>query len=89
MTQRGKEKAPRAIREIKKLAFREMSTTKVLVKPSLNIKLWGNGMRHVPHKLRLKLVRKYDDSEDGSQEMISEVDFVNVESFDGLTTQVE
>lgn len=71
------------------MAFKEMGTTKVLVKPSLNIKLWGGGIRHVPHKMRIKITRKYDDAEDAKEEMISELDFVNVESFDGLTTQVE
>jgi large subunit ribosomal protein L31e len=71
------------------MAFREMGTAKVLVKPSLNIQLWEKGIRHVPHKMRIKITRRADDSEDNAGEMISELDFVQVESFKGLTTNKE
>jgi len=87
--QHGKQKAPRAIRELKALALKEMGTQKVLVKPSLNINLWKGGIRHVPHKMRIKITRKYDESEESSGDMISELDFVAVDDFKGLTTQKE
>jgi len=85
----GKQKAPRAIRELKKMAFKEMGTPKVLVKSTLNIALWQKGIRHVPHKMRIKITRKYDEDEKNSGEMISELEFVPVETFKGLTTQKE
>ena len=66
-----------------------MGTQKVLVKPSLNISLWQGGIRHVPHKMRIKITRKYDDSEESSGDMISELDVVSVDSIKGLTTQKE
>jgi ribosomal protein L31E len=71
------------------LAFKEMGTPKVLVKPSLNIELWKGGIRHCPRKMRVKITRKYDESEENTGEMISELEFVHVESFEGLTTQKE
>ena len=66
-----------------------MGTPKVLVKPSLNIQLWSRGIRHCPNKMRLKIVRKFDESEENSGEMISELEYVNVDSFSGLTTEKE
>jgi len=71
------------------MAVREMGTPKVLVSPNLNITLWQNGIRHVPHKMRIKITRRYDESEENSGQMVSELDVVQVESFKGLTTQKE
>ena len=56
----GKKRAARAIREIKKFASREMKTSKVEVSPELNGIVWSQGIRNVPHKLRLKVLRTKD-----------------------------
>jgi large subunit ribosomal protein L31e len=66
-----------------------MGTEKVLIKPSLNIGLWGKGIRNVPHKLRVRITRRQDDSEESSEKFISEVDFVPVNTFKGLATEKE
>lgn len=66
-----------------------MGTEKVLINPSLNIGLWERGIRHVPHKLRLRITRKAGDGEDSSEQFVSEVEMVPVDSFNGLVTEKE
>lgn len=54
----GKFQAPRAIREIKKFAQKEMKTTVVQIKPNLNTRLWEKGVRNVPNRIRVKISRE-------------------------------
>ena len=88
---RSKQRAARAIREIKDFARREMHVEKVTILPSLNIKLWENGIRHVPHRIRLLVSRKAANDDKEGEQMVAEVDAAAVTGefkFKGLTTQV-
>ena len=90
---RSKQRAARAIREIKAFAMKEMGVSKVAILPSLNVKLWEKGIRHVPHRIRLSVARKRaaDDEKEGADAMMAEVDFVQVQGengFKGLKTEV-
>jgi len=66
-----------------------MGTAKVLINPSLNIGLWEGGIRHVPHKMRVRITRRPDDADDKPDQFVSEVELVRVESFSGLVTEKE
>jgi len=88
---RSKQRAARAIREIKAFVQREMKVNKVTILPSLNIKLWENGIRHVPHRVRLEVARKRATDDDKADEMVAEVGDSPVTGeykFKGLLTQV-
>ena len=63
-----------------------MGTEKVLILPKLNFEIWRGGIRKVPHKLRIKINRKYADE---GNEMVSELEYIPVETFSGVTTAVE
>ena len=76
----GKQRAGRAIREIVAFAKANMRTEKVIVTPRLNTTLWRRGIRNVPNKMRLVITRR----KDADDQFVSEVDVVNVESFDNL-----
>lgn len=60
-----------------------------MIKPSLNIGLWSKGIRHVPHKLRLRLIRRPDETEGNEGKFVSELELVQVPTFKGLVTEKE
>lgn len=82
-----KNKAPRAIREIKAFAAALMRTKDVRVDSELNKAVWAKGVRNVPFRLRLRLERKRSEEEDGAGGMYTHVMYKKVESFKKLHSE--
>ena len=83
-----KKKAPRAIREIKKFAAKQMFTDDVRVDPVLNRFVWSKGVRHLPRKVRIRCCRKKDDDSQGKPKFYTLVQHIEVDSFEGLQTEI-
>mmetsp|Transcript_31421 Transcript_31421/g.27773 ORF Transcript_31421/g.27773 Transcript_31421/m.27773 type:complete len:104 (+) Transcript_31421:25-336(+) len=66
-----KKRAPRAIRDIKRFATKEMHTHDVRVDTALNRFVWSNGIRNVPHKIRVRISRKKNEDEDAKEPFYS------------------
>ncbi|RWW24017.1 hypothetical protein GW17_00011714 [Ensete ventricosum] len=83
-------KAPKAIKEIKKFAQKAMGTTDVRVDVKLNKHIWSRGIRSVPRRIRVRIARKRNDEEDAKEELYSLVMVAEVpqEGFKGLGTKV-
>ena len=61
-----KKVAPRAVDEIKKFAKKLMKTKDVRVDVKLNQLVWSQGVKHVPHKIRVRISRKRNEDEDAT-----------------------
>merc|ERR1712184_145745 len=81
-----KKRAPRAVREIKKFAQKEMGTQDVRVDTNLNQFVWSKGIKNVPHRVRVRLTRKRDD-EDAKEEMYTLCTLVQVSTFKTLQNE--
>ncbi len=58
-----KEKAPRAIREIKKFAKSQMGTEDVRIDTNLNKFIWSNGVRNIPKRVRVRIARRKNEDD--------------------------
>lgn len=85
-----KKRAPRAIKELKKLAHKCMGTSDVRIDQKLNKQLWKQGIRNLPRRVRVRLSRKRNEDEDAKEKMYTLVQYVPVEprQFKGLQTEV-
>ncbi|KAL1864347.1 60S ribosomal protein L31B [Diaporthe australafricana] len=85
-----KKRAPRAIKEIKAFALLAMGTSDVRLDPQLNKKVWEQGVKGVPYRLRVRISRRRNDEEGAKEKLYSYVQAVNVKNPKGLvTTTVE
>lgn len=83
-----KRKAPKAINEIKKWVSKMMKTSDVRVDPKLNQFIWSQGIRNLPHRVRVRISRKRNEEEGANQgEFYSLVQHVHVEDFSGRLTE--
>merc|ERR1719446_291940 len=76
-----KYRAPRAIKEIRKFAEKMMGTPDVRIDIRLNKHIWATGVRHVPHRLRVRLARKRNEDEDSTHRLYTLVTHVPCENF--------
>ena len=53
-----KKRAPTAVKAIVSFAQKAMGTTDVRIDPKLNQALWAQGIKSVPHRVRVKLERE-------------------------------
>jgi len=83
-----KNRAPRAVREIKKFAEKTMKTKDVRVDAGLNKFIWSQGVRSVAKRVRVRLSRKRNEDEDANEKLYTLVSHVPVSNFKGLQTQV-
>ncbi|KAL2915781.1 60S ribosomal protein L31B [Polyrhizophydium stewartii] len=83
-----KKRAPKAVKEIKAFAEKTMGTKDVRLDPSLNKHVWSNGVKSVPHRIRVRLARKRNDAEDAKEKLYTYVTVVPTTSFKGLQTVV-
>ncbi len=79
-----KKRAPRAIRDIKRFATKEMFTELVKVDTNLNRYIWVNGIRNVPRRIRVRITRKRNEDEESKHKFYSLVQHVPFDSFDNL-----
>ena len=82
-----KKKAIRAVREIKSFAQKNMLTEDVRVTPEVNQYVWKQGIRNIPRRVRVRLVRKKNDTEEKGEKFYTEVRLVPVRSFKKLNTE--
>merc|ERR1711997_873680 len=82
-----KYRAPRAVKEIKKFAVKQMGTEDVRIDTRLNKHLWSQGVRNVPFRCRVRLARMRNEDEDSTNKLYTLVTHVNVASFKGLQTE--
>ena len=79
-----KNKAPRAVREIRDFSQRVMKTKDVRIETSLNRYVWSHGIRNVPFRVRVRLSRKRNEDEAAHEEFYTLVQLVEVDSFENL-----
>ncbi|TMW50330.1 hypothetical protein DOY81_004607 [Sarcophaga bullata] len=82
-----KKRAPRAIKEIRKFAEKEMGTTDVRIDTRLNKHIWSKGIRSTPFRVRVRLARRRNDDEDSPNKLYTLVTFVPVPTFKNLQTE--
>ena len=73
-----KKRAPRAVAEVKKFAFKAMGTTDVRIDQKLNKALWKTGIKNVPNRIRVRISRKRNDEEDAKEKLYSMCTIVEV-----------
>ncbi|KLO09991.1 hypothetical protein SCHPADRAFT_833180 [Schizopora paradoxa] len=83
-----KKRAPWAVKSVVDFAQKAMGTTDVRLDPKLNQALWSQGIKNVPHRIRVRLERKRNDAEDAKEKLYTFVSHVPVASFKGLETVV-
>ena len=82
-----KKKAPKAVKAIKQWVAKLMRTTDVRVDPKLNQFIWSQGVRNLPHRVRVRISRKKNEEEGAQGEYYSLVQHVNLEDFSGRLTE--
>src|SRR5690242_1844396 len=65
-----KQKAPKAVKEIKDFARKTMFTQDVRLDPELNQELWRNGVRNCPNKVEVILERKKNEDDEEAKEKL-------------------
>merc|ERR1712075_2069 len=74
-----KKRAPRAIRAIKKFATQMLGTSDVRIHPQLNKAVWAKGIKHIPHRLRVRCERRRNEDEDAKEKLFTIVTHVIVD----------
>merc|ERR1719481_192938 len=84
-----KYRAPRAVKEIKKFAEKQMGTKDVRIDTRLNKAIWAQGVRGVPFRMRVRLARLRNEDEDSIHKLYTLVTHVNIPKggFKGLQTE--
>ncbi|CAE6431055.1 unnamed protein product [Rhizoctonia solani] len=83
-----KKRAPWAVKSVVTFAQKAMGVKDVRLDPKLNQELWKQGVKNVPHRVRVKLERKRNDEEDAKEKLYVYASHVPVASFKGLETVV-
>nr|ACN09978.1 60S ribosomal protein L31 [Salmo salar]ACN12325.1 60S ribosomal protein L31 [Salmo salar] len=81
-----KRRAPRALKEIRKFAMKEMGTPDVRIDTRLNKAVWTKGVKNVPYRMRVRLSRKRNEDEDSPNKLYTLVTYVPVTTYKGLQT---
>jgi large subunit ribosomal protein L31e len=79
-----KKRAPAAVKAIQAFAEKTMGTKDVRLDPKLNQQVWARGVKHIPHRLRVRLSRRRNDDEEAAEKLYTYVSFVPVVSFKGM-----
>eukprot|EP00092_Neocalanus_flemingeri_P035515 GFUD01038651.1.p1 GENE.GFUD01038651.1~~GFUD01038651.1.p1 ORF type:complete len:124 (+),score=30.23 GFUD01038651.1:47-418(+) len=84
-----KYRAPRAVKEIKKFAEKQMGTKDVRIDTRLNKAIWAQGVRGVPFRMRIRLARLRNEDEDSVHKLYTLVTHVLIVKggFKGLQTE--
>ena len=81
-----KKRAPLAMKVIREEAQKMMKTQEVKLDTGLNQYIWHQGIRSVPHRIRVRLARMEKEGQDG--QFYTLVSYVPVASFKGLVPQL-
>jgi large subunit ribosomal protein L31e len=82
-----KQRAPRAVKEIRKFAEKAMGTKDVRVDSELNKFIWATGIKNPPTRVRVRLSRKRNEDEDADEKLYTWAQLVDVSNFKGLQTE--
>eukprot|EP01105_Mastigella_eilhardi_P025505 TRINITY_DN6962_c0_g1_i1.p2 TRINITY_DN6962_c0_g1~~TRINITY_DN6962_c0_g1_i1.p2 ORF type:complete len:113 (-),score=16.96 TRINITY_DN6962_c0_g1_i1:68-406(-) len=82
-----KRRAPRAVKVVRNFARKAMGTTDVRIDVKLNEVLWSHGIRNVPFRVRVRLARKPNETEDAKEKMYTLVTWVPCAKFHGKQTK--
>ncbi|CAH0395815.1 unnamed protein product [Bemisia tabaci] len=82
-----KKRAPRAVKEIRKFAFKAMGTPDVRIDTRLNKHVWMKGIKGVPNRIRVRLSRRRNEDEDSPHKLYTLVQWVPVRTFKKLQTE--
>eukprot|EP01120_Amphizonella_sp_Union-15-10_P000321 TRINITY_DN10335_c0_g3_i2.p1 TRINITY_DN10335_c0_g3~~TRINITY_DN10335_c0_g3_i2.p1 ORF type:complete len:150 (-),score=36.41 TRINITY_DN10335_c0_g3_i2:86-535(-) len=83
-----KKRAPKAIKELRKFAQKQMHTVDVRIDTAVNQFLWSKGIRMPPNKIRVRFSRRKNEDEDAKEEMYTLVSFIPATNFHGLKTVI-
>ena len=83
-----KRRAPRCMAMIRKFAQTAMCTEDVRIDPTVNKYVWSKGIHAVPARIRVRMHRVAEDSEEGDKHFYTLVEVVDVPHFHGLQTTV-
>ena len=82
-----KKKAPKALKVVQQFARKNMGTPDVRIDVKLNQFIWSKGVRNVPTRLRVRLIRKKDDQDESGTKFFTLAQLLKVENFQGLRTE--
>lgn len=82
-----KNRAPRAVREIKAFVQKAMKTTDIRIADSLNKHVWSQGIKGTPKRIRIRVARHINDDEKAKEKLYVVVSHVPTSSFKGLETE--
>ncbi|QRV84984.1 ribosomal protein L31e [Ceratobasidium sp. AG-Ba] len=85
-----KKRAPWAVKSVVTFAQKAMGVKDVRVDPKLNQEIWKQGIKSVPHRLRVKLERKRNDEEGAKEKLYVYASVIPTlpKEFKGLQTVV-
>ncbi|XP_006875372.1 PREDICTED: 60S ribosomal protein L31-like [Chrysochloris asiatica] len=83
---RFKKRVPRALKEIRKFAMKEMETPDMRIDTKLNKAVWAKAIRNIPYCIRVRLSRKCNEDEDSPNKLYTLVTYVPVTTFKNLQT---
>lgn len=63
-----------------------MGTKDVRIDSKLNETIWGNGVKHIQHRVRVRLARKRNEADDAKEKLYTLVSVVPVTTYKGLQT---
>ena len=79
-----KKRAPQALKELRKLALKEMGTPDAHFDTRLNKAVWTKGIRNIPYRIRVRLSRKCKENEDSPNKLYTLITYVPVSAFKNL-----
>lgn len=82
-----KRRAPTALKAIRRFAQKAMATPHIVIDPKVNKAVWSQGIKNVPHRIRVRLSRRRNDDEDAKHKLYTVVTHVPVVSFKGLQNE--
>ena len=68
-----KNKAPKAVKQIKELAHSVMFTNDNRVDPELNKEVWRHGIRNVDRRVKVTMERKKNEDDEAAEDMYTVV----------------
>jgi large subunit ribosomal protein L31e len=81
-----RKRTPHAVKAVKSFAEKAMGTKDVRLDPTLNRILWSRGVKHINHRMRVRIVRRRNDDENAKEKFYSSVTHIPVTMFKHLTT---
>jgi large subunit ribosomal protein L31e len=82
-----KNRASLSIKELKNFASKTMKSKDIKIDNILNKKIWENGRKHVPFRIRIRLSKKLVISENGKEKWVVFVNHLNSRNTKFLCTK--